>query len=47
VPEVGRENLREIVVGVYRVVYRLELDAAVLLTVFRGSMLFPRDHLNL
>jgi hypothetical protein len=47
VPEVGRENLREIVVGVYRVVYRLELDAAVLLTVVRGSMLFPRDHLNL
>lgn len=45
VPEVGREDLREIIVGDYRIVYRLDLDAAVLLTVFRGSRLFSR-HLS-
>ena len=41
VPEVGRDDMREIIVGDYRIVYRLEADAAVLLTVFRGSRLLP------
>jgi len=41
VPELGRPDLREIVVGDYRVVYRAESDACVLLTVFRSSRLFP------
>jgi len=41
VPELGRDDLREIIVGDYRIVYRLEPDAAVLLTVFRGSRLLP------
>lgn len=43
VPEVGREEIREFIVGDYRIVYRLESDAAVLLTVFRGSRLLPVD----
>jgi toxin ParE1/3/4 len=43
VPEVGREEIRELIVGDYRIVYRLESDAAVLLTVFRGSRLLPVD----
>ena len=43
VPEVGREEIRELIVGDYRVVYRLESHAAVLLTVFRGSRLLPVD----
>ena len=42
VPEVCRDDLREIVVGDYRLVYRLDRDAAVLLTVFRSSRLLPR-----
>ena len=41
IPEVGREEYRELVVGEYRIVYRLDEDAAVLLTVFRSSRLFP------
>ena len=41
VPEAGRDNLRELIVGDYRIVYRLEADAAILLTVFRGSRLLP------
>ena len=42
VPELEREDLRELVVGQYRIVYRLEAESAVLLTVFRSSRLFPR-----
>jgi addiction module RelE/StbE family toxin len=41
VPEIGREDVREIIVGEYRIVYRLEAEVAVLLTVFRSSRLFP------
>ncbi len=41
VPEIGRQDVREIIVGEYRIVYRLEADVAVLLTVFRSSRLFP------
>ena len=41
VPELGREDLRELIVGDYRIVYRLDGDLAVLLTVHRSSMLFP------
>ena len=43
VPEVGREDLRELIVGDYRIVYRIESETAVLLTVFRSSRLFPRE----
>jgi toxin ParE1/3/4 len=42
VPEVGRTDVRELIVGDYRIVYRLEGELAVLLTVYRSSMLFPR-----
>jgi toxin ParE1/3/4 len=41
VPEVGRSEIRELIVGEYRIVYRLEAEAAVLLTIFRSSRLFP------
>ena len=41
VPELGRDDIREVIVGDYRVVYRLEADACVLLTVFRSSRVFP------
>lgn len=40
VPELGRVDVREILVGEYRVVYRLMPDAAVVLTVFRSSRVF-------
>jgi addiction module RelE/StbE family toxin len=43
VPELGRESLREIVLGDYRIVYRLESEAAIILTVFHSSRLFPQS----
>jgi plasmid stabilization system protein ParE len=46
VRELGRDDLRELIVGDYRIVYRLEEGAAVLLTVFRGSRLLPLDMLD-
>ncbi|MFC1660192.1 type II toxin-antitoxin system RelE/ParE family toxin [Gemmatimonadota bacterium] len=41
VPELGREDIREIIVGEYRIVYRVLPEMVVLLTVFRSSRLFP------
>ena len=41
IPEINREEYRELIVGEYRIVYRIDQDAAVLLTVFRSSRLFP------
>lgn len=46
VPEVGRDDLREIILGDYRIVYRLEGELASLITVFRSSRLLPRHLLE-
>ena len=43
VPEVGNPSLREIVVGNYRIVYRLRRDVAEILMVFHGARAFPRE----
>lgn len=43
VPELRRDDVREIIVGEYRIVYRLEAEVATLITVFRSSRLFPRS----
>ena len=43
VPEVRRDDIRELIVGEYRVVYRLEAETAILITVFRSSRLFPTN----
>ena len=43
VPDLDRPDVRELVVGQYRIVYRLDGDVVVLLTVFRSSRLFPAD----
>ena len=40
VPELGREDLREIIVGSYRVIYRLRTDEVQLLTLHHGARLF-------
>ena len=37
----GRDDVREMIIGDYRIVYRLKGETAVLLTVFRSSRLFP------
>jgi toxin ParE1/3/4 len=41
VPELGRDDVREIVLGEYRIVYRSKGETAELITVFRSSRLFP------
>jgi plasmid stabilization system protein ParE len=41
VPELGRDDVREIIAGEYRIVYRMTVDSVQLLTVFRSSRLFP------
>jgi len=43
VPEYDRPDIREIIQGSYRVVYRLRGDAVEVLTVFHGARLFPVD----
>jgi addiction module RelE/StbE family toxin len=41
VPEVGQESCRELILGTYRVVYRLKGELAEILTVVHSSRLFP------
>ena len=41
VPALAREDVREIILGEYRIVYRLKGETAELITVFRSSRLFP------
>ena len=41
VPEYGRRDVRELIVGSYRVVYRLKHEHAEVLTIFHGARLFP------
>lgn len=41
VPEVGQEAYREVILGTYRVVYRLAGDLAEILTVVHASRLLP------
>jgi toxin ParE1/3/4 len=41
VPDLNLDHVRELIVGEYRIVYRVETDAIVLLTVFRSSRVFP------
>ncbi|GAB4251861.1 type II toxin-antitoxin system RelE/ParE family toxin [Deferrisoma sp.] len=44
VPELqGRKDLREVVQGAYRIVYRVKRDAVVVLTVFEGHRRFPDE----
>ena len=41
VPERDVPHIREVIVGAYRVVYRLRNDLVEIATVFRSSRLFP------
>jgi plasmid stabilization system protein ParE len=41
VPERPEEDLRELVLPPYRIVYRLRSDAAMVLTIFRADRLLP------
>ena len=43
VPERADPSIREVIVGPYRVVYRLRPGLVEIATVFRGSRMFPDD----
>lgn len=43
VPELGRDDVREVIKRTYRIVYRVLRDRVEVLTVFEGHRLFPRD----
>ncbi len=41
VPERNDPEIREVILGAYRIVYRLRAGSVEIATVFRGSRLFP------
>ena len=41
VPEIGNDDVREVFLKSYRIVYRLHGEEIVVLTVFEGHQLFP------
>lgn len=43
VPELKRQDLREITVGPYRVIYQFETDSISILTVYHSSRIFPQE----
>lgn len=43
VPELMREDLREILVRSYRIVYRVDGEFVWILTIFEGHRLLPRE----
>jgi len=42
-PELSREDIRELIEGNYRIVYQVFADRLVILTVFEGHQLFPEE----
>lgn len=40
VPEIGRDDIREVLLSAYRIVYRVRDDGIVVLTVFEGHRSF-------
>ena len=46
VPELSREDIRELIVGNYRIVYQVFADRLVVLTVFEGHQFFPEEKLG-
>lgn len=46
VPEFARDDVREVIVGSYRIVYRVQDSSITVLTVFRSSRLFPLENLE-
>ncbi|MFZ0242862.1 MAG: type II toxin-antitoxin system RelE/ParE family toxin [Desulfobacterales bacterium] len=43
VPELSRDDIRELIEGNYRIVYQEFADRRVVLTVFEGHRLFPEE----
>jgi addiction module RelE/StbE family toxin len=46
VPELSRNDLREVIVGNYRIVYQVQSDRVSVLTVFESHRLFPTNNVT-
>ncbi len=46
VPEIGRDDIREVFVKSYRIVYLVKANSIEILTVFEGHRLFPQSVQN-
>ena len=46
VPEVGRDDIREIVLDGYRIIYQIRENTVIILTVFEGHMRLPKHTVN-
>lgn len=46
VPEIGRNDVRELIEGNYRIVYRVRKEAVDILTIFEGHKLLQSDDMK-
>ena len=46
VPEFSKENLRELLLGNYRIVYQVTTDTVIIVTIFEGHRLFPQKNVE-
>ena len=46
VPEINQKNIREIILGNYRIIYRLKNDCAEILTVYHSARLLDNDSIT-
>ncbi|MCU0918303.1 MAG: type II toxin-antitoxin system RelE/ParE family toxin [Planctomycetes bacterium] len=46
VPEIGERTIRKIILGSYRIIYRLRTPAVEILTVYHGARLLPPSSSN-
>ena len=46
VPELSRDDIRELIEGNYRIIYQVIADRLVVLTVFEGHRLFPEEKVD-
>ncbi len=47
VPEINKQEIREVILGNYRIVYRLREDEVEILTVHHGAQLLTADKLKI
>lgn len=46
VPELGKDTIREVLLGSYRIVYRVKEECAEIITIYHGARLFDKTALK-
>ncbi|EHO40667.1 addiction module toxin, RelE/StbE family [Caldithrix abyssi DSM 13497] len=46
VPEINQEDIREIIFGNYRIIYKIEIDLIIIASVRHGKQLLDKDELK-